>query len=161
MILSDYSIAAQLDSDKLVKRPFKIDQNQIQPASLDVRLGNEFVYPDTGKEIIRDDELTMASGDRILGHTKEILDLPDDIAAQLAGRSTIGRRGIIVHKTAGWIDPGFEGQVTLELYNLANHRVSLEIGSRIAQVVFLKLDQPSSGYDGKYQRQMGATTAEQ
>lgn len=158
MILSNWSIADRLDDGELVSgnRP---DPEQIQPASLDVRLGNEFIEPDFADEPYYRDEIHLAPGTRYLAHTRETVNLPNDIAAQLAGRSTIGRRGIVVHKTAGWIDPGFEGQITLELYNLGNNHVRLEAGERIAQLVFLKLDSESSGYDGQYQGQTGATEA--
>jgi len=134
-------------------------EEQIQPASLDVRLGNEFAELARGDEFkFEREKLTLKPGVRYLGHTKEIIDLPNDIAAQLAGRSSIGRRGVIVHKTAGWIDPGFKGQITLELMNLGDGEVVLEEGERIGQLVFSKLDQPSSGYEGGYQGQTGATT---
>jgi dCTP deaminase len=154
MILSDHSIRSHLSGGNLVDKPDLIDDEQIQPASLDVRLGDQFAAPSNGDEW-RADEIVLKPGARLLGHTEEVVDLPNDIAAQLAGRSTIGRRGIIVHKTAGWIDPGFKGQITLELANMGMEKQRLYAGERIAQLVFLQLDQPSSGYDGKYQGDTG------
>lgn len=156
MILSDNTIEDLLALG-LVESP-PVQPEQVQPASLDVRLGDTIVDVETGEE--HDGEtLILEPGVRYLGFTKEVLDLPDDLAAQLAGRSTIGRKGVIVHKTAGWIDPGFKGQITLELFNLGEYPVSLFDGERIAQLVFLQLDQPSSGYDGQYQGQKGPTRA--
>jgi dCTP deaminase len=106
---------------------------------------------------IEREEHKLIPGKRYLGHTKETIGLPNDIAAQLAGRSSIGRQGVIVHKTAGWIDPGFEGDITLELMNFGSEPVDLQAGERIAQLVFFKLDYPSEGYDGSYQNQSGPT----
>jgi dCTP deaminase len=156
MILSDKSIESYINSGKIIADPLP-DKEQIQPASLDVRLGEEFANPHSGGTWKTDDSFTFDSGHRYLAHTKETIGLPNGIAAQLAGRSTIGRQGIIVHKTAGWIDPGFTGEITLEIMNLGRSPVTLQIGQRVAQLVFFKLDQPSSGYEGHYQNQKGAT----
>jgi dCTP deaminase len=159
MILSDHTIRSAIGSERIGVDPIP-HSDQIQPASLDLRLGSEFAelteYGDLNYER---DEIPLVPSVRYLGHTKETIDLPDDLAAQLAGRSSIGRRGIIVHKTAGWIDPGFSGQITLELMNLGDETVTLESGERVAQLVFFPLDEPSSGYDGSYQGQKGATEA--
>lgn len=161
MILSDRTLREHLEYPNLTET-ITVDpeptEEQIQPASLDVRLGEQFVYPDTGDHFERD-PLILRKGDRVLAHTRETIDLPNDIAAQLAGRSTYARKGIIVHKTAGWIDPGFEGQITLELYNMSEGSIVLDVGDRVAQLVFLELSSPSSGYDGRYQGQQGATEA--
>jgi dCTP deaminase len=132
------------------------DEEQIQPASLDVRLGEE-LYSFSDDERVEEKFHHLQPGERYLGHTVEKIDLPNRYAAQLAGRSTIGRMGVIVHKTEGWIDPGFKGSVTLELLNLGKEPVMLQSGLRVAQLVFFKLDQPSTGYDGSYQQQEGAT----
>jgi dCTP deaminase len=102
----------------------------------------------------------LEPGVRYLGETEESVRLPNDVAAQLAGRSSIGRLGVIVHKTAGWVDPGFQGSITLELMNLGDEPVHLEAGERVAQLVFFKLDERSSGYDGNYQNQSGATKSQ-
>jgi len=157
MILSDHSIREALDSGKISIDPVP-DEIQIQPASLDVRLGDEIVDVESGRSLTSH-ENHLAPSRRYLAHTRERIELPNDVAAQLAGRSTVGRKGVIVHKTAGWIDPGFKGTVTLELMNLGRSPVKVEQGDRIAQLVFFVLDQPSSGYDGKYQHQNEPTQA--
>jgi dCTP deaminase len=161
MILSDGTIEEHLRyphlSETITVDPEPTDE-QIQPASLDVRLGRE-VYRFEGDHSVKSPQHRLQPGERYLGHTKETIDLPNHIAAQLAGRSSIGRQGVIVHKTAGWIDPGFEGEITLELMNLGDQPVDLREGERIAQLVFFELDSPSSGYDGSYQQQEGATHA--
>lgn len=154
MILSDHDILRDLDSGRIDVEPSP-DPVQIQPASLDVRLGSELYNPSEDAVIACEDHHTLAPNTRYLGHTTETVSLPDDVAAQLTGRSTIGRLGVIVHKTAGWIDPGFSGSVTLELYNHADRAVPLDVGQRVAQLVFFELSSPSSGYDGKYQNQSG------
>lgn len=160
MILSDKSIQQSiLNQDGIDVDPLPRGK-QIQPASLDVRLGRE-KYSFKRDRSTRGTEHTLHPGERYLGHTKETVDLPNDIAAQLAGRSSLGRRGVIVHKTAGWIDPGFTGDITLELMNLGDEPVTLAEGERVAQLVFFRLDQMSSGYDGKYQRQQLPTEAKQ
>jgi dCTP deaminase len=157
MILSDHSIREALDSGKISIDPFP-NGTQIQPASLDVRLGDEIVAVESGRSLTSH-ETHLAPNRRYLAHTRERIELPNDVAAQLAGRSTVGRKGVIVHKTAGWIDPGFTGTVTLEMMNLGQSPVKLERGERIAQLVFFRLDNPSTGYDGKYQNQEGPTGA--
>jgi dCTP deaminase len=158
MILSDKSIQAHLGSsrtDTISADPMP-DDKQIQPASLDVRLGEE-VYSFSDDKRRKGNFQILEPGERYLGHTKETITLPNHIAAQLAGRSSVGRMGVIVHKTAGWIDPGFSGEITLELMNLGEEAVNLQSGSRVAQLVFFELDHPSMGYDGSYQQQEGAT----
>lgn len=159
MILSDKSIKKHLDHQE-VDHTIKVNpcpyDNQVQPASLDVRLGEE-LYSFSDDERVEEKFHVLEPGERYLGHTKETITLPNHIAAQLAGRSSVGRMGVIVHKTAGWIDPGFSGEITLELMNLGEEAVNLQAGSRVAQLVFFLLDQPSLGYDGSYQQQTGAT----
>lgn len=159
MILSDTTIHEHLQYPNLTETITvdpDPDEEQIQPASLDVRIGAEILHPETGENWISD-TIRLEPGQRYLAETAEEVSLPNDIAAQVAGRSTIGRRGIIVHKTAGWIDPGFSGTITLELMNLGSTPQSIDAGSRVAQLVFFELDQPSAGYDGKYQNQSGPT----
>jgi dCTP deaminase len=158
MILSDHSISAHLKTGLIGVDPQPSDE-QIQPASLDVRLGRELYHFGKDKRVTSPRH-RLQPGQRYLGHTEEEISLPDSIAAQLAGRSSIGRQGIIVHKTAGWIDPGFSGQITLELMNLGDEPVKLTAGERIAQLVFFHLDKASTGYDGHYQNQHGATEAQ-
>jgi dCTP deaminase len=157
MILSDHSIREAVHTEEIGCSPFP-DEEQFQPASLDVRLGQELYHAEKDKRV-KAHQHRLQPGERYLGHTKETIDLPDHVAAQLAGRSTIGRMGVIVHKTAGWIDPGFKGSITLELMNLSDEPVDLQSGKRVAQLVFFPLDHPSDGYDGHYQGQKGATEA--
>lgn len=158
MLLSDRTIENHISTDKIGVDP-KPSSEQIQPASLDVRLGNNLYEFYTNQES-QQRAHNLQPGQRYLGHTVEEISLPNNIAAQLAGRSSIGRQGVIVHKTAGWIDPGFSGQITLELMNLGKEPVMLNRGERVAQLVFFKLDQYSTGYDGSYQGQEGATKAQ-
>lgn len=145
---------------------------QIQPASVDLRLGNELrLYnnleiidvknmpePD---EIRQGEELVLKSGEFALASTKESVFVPNELEAEIKGRSSIGRAGSHIH-TAGWVDPGFEGQITLELINHAPVPVKLYEGMRICQIVFGTLESPALvGYgeqsDSKYQNQQGAT----
>lgn len=155
MILSDTTIKRYIDMGFIGVDP-EPTENQIQPASLDVRFGDELYdfSTDTRRTSRRH---VIEPGVRYLAHTKERIQLPNTTAAQLAGRSSIGRKGLIIHKTAGWIDPGFRGEITLEVFNLGTEPVEIETGERIGQLVFFSLDQPSTGYDGHYQDQSGAT----
>jgi len=125
---------------------------QYQPASLDVRLDG-IIYDCETEEYIENDTLTFTPQKRYLAQTKECISLPNDIAAQLAGRSTVGRMGVVIHKTAGWIDPSFRGHVTLEIMNLGTKPVTFTANTRIGQLVFMQLDEPSDGYDGQYDAQ--------
>jgi len=158
-VLSDKTIEDHLRTGKITITPYP-DDEQIQPASLDVRLGDEFYDCETD-EIVEADKLRLQPFQRYLGRTKEVIGLPNDVAAQLAGRSTIGRMGIIVHKTAGWIDPSFHGSVTLEMMNMSNEPVTLSAGSRVAQLVFQYTDQPTDGYSGQYNGQKAPTPPKQ
>lgn len=156
MILSDKTIRRMIDDGNIRIRP-DIREEQIQPASLDVRLGQQIYDPSRDETYIDCDKLILEPGRAYLGHTMDEVSLPLDVAAQLTGRSSLGRKGIIIHKTAGWIDPGFSGEITLELYNFSDSAVELDVGSRIGQLVFFRLDQISHGYDGQYQGQRGIT----
>jgi len=141
---------------------------QCQPASYDVRLGKSFLEPhESGVIDVRDDvtyhhnhaenDVVINPGECLLATTQEIITLPKDVAAQVEGRSSLGRLFLIVHSTAGFLDPGFKGQVTLELSNMSSNPIRLYVGMRIAQIVFRHTDGPCIPYDGKYQNQMGAT----
>lgn len=157
MILSDASIAEHIDDGKIVVEP-DIEPEQIQPASLDIRLGPERLNPANGfAHKRRDETVKFEPGVAYIGHTLDYIELPNDIAAFLTGRSSVGRRGLIIHKTAGWIDPGFCGQIRLEVFNFSTEEISFDVGERIGQLVFFKLDRPSSGYEGQYQGQTGVT----
>lgn len=129
------------------------DNDQYQPASLDVRLGEEIynVHSDSYSER-QSHEIDPHS--LYIGHTTERIELPDNIGAFLTGRSSYGRKGLFVHVTAGWIDPGFSGQIDFELYNVLNEPISIETGDRIAQLLFFRVD-GGYKYDGKYQNQEG------
>lgn len=153
MILCDHTIRSCIENDTIAVTP-EPDQIQYQPASLDVRIDDELYNVDTDRIT---HNLRLEPGVPYLGTTEEYIELPNDVAAQLAGRSSIGRRGVIIHKTAGWIDPGFEGQLTLEMYNFTDSVIEIEPRTRIGQLVFFELDYPSSGYSGQYQGQMGPT----
>jgi dCTP deaminase len=155
MILCDHSIETLIDNNTIGVEP-KPDAEQIQPASLDVRVGEKYYdalvdqYVETA-----DDEIRLHPHHPYLGTTVERIELPNDIAAQLTGRSSVGRKGVIIHKTAGWIDPGFRGKITLEMMNFGNETVTFDVGERVGQLVFFKLDGESRGYDGQYQDQNG------
>jgi len=157
MILADSSIEEALSIGDIGIEPEPTEE-QIQPASLDVRLGKKLYEFDRGYSV-NSNQHRIQPGKRYLAETKEEVELPNHIAAQLAGRSSVGRQGVIVHKTAGWIDPGFKCSITLELMNLGDEPVDFQAGERIAQLVFFKLDYPSRGYDGHYQEQSGPTKA--
>lgn len=155
-VLSDRDIIKRVSySDKPINIcPYR--EENVQPASYDVSI-SDTVYEFSSDSVISSDRHTFEPFERYLGSTLEEITLPDDVAAQIAGRSSIGRRGIIVHKTAGWVDPKFSCELTLEIMNLGSDPVSVESGERIAQLVFFPLTSPSSGYDGKYQEQSGPT----
>lgn len=158
MIYADHTLRSLIEDGILRVDPHPTDE-QFQPASLDVRLGEKLYHVEKDKTVTSPQH-RLQPGERYLGHTKEEITLPPHIAAQLAGRSTIGRMGVIVHKTAGWIDPGFSGEITLELMNLGSEPVDLKSGQRVAQLVFFKMMQtPKQLYDGHYQHQTGPTTA--
>lgn len=163
------------DPSGLDIRPF--DSGNIQPASYDLTLGREFEREKGGGGRIRVSQsiesgaaerrhtetgvIEIRPGEFVLGHTAETVELPPNITAEVKGRSSLGRLGLIPH-TAGWIDPGFEGQITLEFVNHSKHSVVLKEGQRIAQIVFTYTNRPASKpygekADSKYQGQTGVT----
>jgi len=152
MILSDREIRDRLNDDLKVSPA--VDDEQIQPASLDVRIGNELYDPMTEEYYELTQDVEVPPDYPLLVQTMDKVELPNDLAAQLTGRSSVGRQGVIVHKTAGWIDPGFRGSITLELYNFSSSPVTFQFGQRVAQLVFFQLGRPSTGYDGQYQDQI-------
>lgn len=133
-ILSDNTIKKYLREGRIGIEPLK-DERQIQPASVDLRLGDEFKVPNTNSRV-KGKSFVIYPGDFILGTTDEYVTLPDNIVARVEGRSSIGRLGITMHVTAGFIDPGFEGKITLEIANLGNEPVVLCAGQRVCQIVF-------------------------
>ena len=167
MILSDKTIKEYLSTGELGATP--TDDTCIQPASLDIRIGNSFAIPKGSKNRIANldekieyvqsttDRYILYPGEFVLGTTMETIKLSNDITAFVEGRSSIGRLGLFV-QNAGWVDPGFEGEITLELYNAGKQAIELVAGTRIAQLVFAKMDQEAENpYSGKYQGQHGAT----
>lgn len=172
MILSDVTLRELCEKQNLVT---DLTPESIQPASIDVRLGGpikyldyqkcfaeqEFCLPSNYAETdFEEDEnikLYIPPHGFFLATTIETVNLPNDIAAYVEGRSSVGRMGLFI-QNAGWIDPGFKGQITLELYNASETRIILTEGARIAQLVFAKLDRPcEKPYNGKYQNQKGTT----
>lgn len=146
------------------------DLEQFQPASIDIRLGDSFCVPvllDTEEIVtfdtpltykrITSDQFILKPKEFVLATTEEYIKLPSDVSAFVEGRSSIGRIGLFI-QNAGWVDPGFEGEITLELFNASNNPILLTAGRRVGQLVFAKLDHPAMRpYNGKYQGQTGAT----
>jgi len=158
MLLSDKTIEDLIHGGEISVDP-PIDSEQIQPASLDVRFGRK-LYDIANDELStgeEGEELEIEPGVPYLAHTVGDIQVPDYVAAQLTGRSSYGRLFVTVHQTAGWIDPGWSGEITLEIYNLNNDPVSIEVGERVGQLVFFFTDRRSRGYEGQYQGQSGIT----
>jgi dCTP deaminase len=163
MILSDGGLKKLIDSGELVIEP--MTPESIQPASVDCRLGDHFLVvaePETTiismsqeiryKEVIAD-KIVIAPHSFLLATTMEYIKLPNNMVSFVEGRSSIGRMGLFI-QNAGWVDPGFEGKITLELYNANSFPIELEAGRRICQLVFGLMDSPAlNPYRGKYQGQ--------
>ncbi len=167
MILSDKTLMKMLDEHTLVVNPIEIEQ--IQPASIDIRIGNTYsIVEDSPSGTINlDDEITykriaadkyiLLPGQFVLATTMEFVELPDNLTAFVEGRSSLGRLGLFI-QNAGWVDPGFKGEITLELFNANRCAIELNAGRRIGQLVFAQLDDNAlNPYRGKYQGQRGAT----
>lgn len=180
MLLSDRDITAELDAGRIGLDP--LDRGMIQPSSMDVRLDRFFRLFDNHKypfidpaedqpELTRlidvegDRPFILHPGEFVLGSTFELVTLPDDVAARLEGKSSLGRLGLLTHSTAGFIDPGFSGHVTLELSNVATLPIKLWPGMKIGQLCFFRLSSPaekpygSSEYSSRYQGQRGPTAS--
>ena len=179
MILSDADILRRLEDGNLAVTPLADPELQIQPASIDLRLGHEFlefqrtnipcIHPDSTNEVEEyvtetvveeGEEFILHPGDFVLGTTVERVEVPDDLIARVEGRSSLGRLAVVIHATAGIVDPGYRGQVTLELSNLGTAPVALTPGMRISQVIFTELktaaERPYGSERGsKYQDQVG------
>jgi dCTP deaminase len=178
MILSDRTIREELASGRLVIEP--LDPDDIQPASVDMHLDRVFrvfkvssrPYIDvrepmddlTDEVVIDGDEpFFIHPGEFVLASTVEVLTLPDDILAQVEGKSSLGRLGLLIHATAGFVDPGWTGKLTLELSNVAKLPIALHFGMKIGQFSFVRMSTPvdrpygSPGLRSKYQGQMGPT----
>jgi len=169
MILSDKDIKAYLASGRLVIDPISNPDQQIQPASVDLTLSNEFrVFEHTEKAFIDplkdggleeytrlkrvDDKgpFIIHPGQFVLGSTREYVKIPYDLVGRLEGRSSLGRLGIVVHSTAGYVDPGFYGTLTLEIGNMGNMPVALYPGMRVCQITLIKMSsEPDRPYDKK------------
>lgn len=167
MILSDKTILKMMDEGTLKISP--IEEGQVQPASVDIRLGNTFsIVEDSPSGIITlenkikyktitTDTYILLPNQFVLATTMEYFDLPNDLTAFVEGRSSLGRMGLFI-QNAGWVDPGFKGEITLELYNANRCAIELKAGRRVGQLVFAKMDgEALNPYNGKYQGQTGAT----
>ncbi|WP_129656610.1 dCTP deaminase [Rothia halotolerans] len=180
MLISDRDIREQIDRGRIGLDPY--EPSMLQPASIDVRLDRFFRLFDNHKyphidpaqeqpELTRlvetrdDAPFILHPGEFVLGSTYEKVTLPEDVAARLEGKSSLGRLGLLTHSTAGFIDPGFSGHVTLELSNMATLPIMLWPGSKIGQLCFFRLssptDQPygSGSYGNRYQGQRGPTAS--
>jgi dCTP deaminase len=178
VILSDRSLREAIAAGRLVIDP--LDDDAIQPSSIDVRLDNGFrvfytarhPYIDVKQpmedltelvEVKPDDAFILHPGEFVLGSTFEGISLPDDVAARVEGKSSLGRLGLLTHATAGFVDPGFSGHVTLELANVATLPIKLYPGMKIGQFCFFRLSSPSehpygsAKYGSRYQGQRGPT----
>jgi len=178
VLLSDRDICAEIEAKRVALEPF--EPAMVQPSSVDVRLDRFFrvfenhkyphidpsidqpdltrqVHPEDGEPFI------LHPGEFVLGSTYEMVSLPDDVAARLEGKSSLGRLGLLTHSTAGFIDPGFSGHVTLELSNVATLPIKLWPGMKIGQLCFFRLSSPaehpygSEKYGSRYQGQRGPT----
>lgn len=167
MILSDKTLTKMLAEGTLVAEP--IEKEQIQPASIDIRLGNTFsIVRDSSSgiitlenkieyETIETDTYVLLPGQFVLATTMEYFELPDNLTAFVEGRSSLGRMGLFI-QNAGWVDPGFKGEITLELFNANRCAIELKAGRRVGQLVFAEMDDTAMNpYNGKYQGQKGAT----
>ena len=168
MILSDKSIKSYLKSGTLCSSD--ITKDSIQPASLDITIGDEFsiiknvpnggvISFDTPVEYstVKRPSYLLLPKQFVLATTQEYIMLPDNITAFVEGRSSIGRLGLFI-QNAGWVDPGFEGQITLELFNASDWAIDIKAGTRVGQLVFARMDHSAKNpYKGKYQGQTGTT----
>ncbi|GAA3617935.1 dCTP deaminase [Lentzea atacamensis] len=178
MLLSDQDLRKEVESGRLLLDPFDVEM--VQPSSIDVRLDRFFrVFNNTRYTHIdpaqQQDDLTslveapenepfvLHPGEFVLGSTYEMVTLPDDLAGRLEGKSSLGRLGLLTHSTAGFIDPGFSGHITLELSNVANLPITLHPGMKIGQLCLFKLSSPAEHPYGskqagsRYQGQRGPT----
>ena len=178
MLLSDRDIRNEIESGRVVIDPY--DPAMIQPSSIDVRLDRFFrvfenhKYPHIDPSVEQpdltrlvepedDEPFILHPGEFVLASTYEVISLPDDVASRLEGKSSLGRLGLLTHSTAGFIDPGFSGHVTLELSNVATLPIKLFPGMKIGQLCLFRLSSPaefpygSEKYGSRYQGQRGPT----
>jgi dCTP deaminase len=180
VLLSDRDILAQVEAGRVRLDPY--DAGMVQPSSIDIRLDRHFRLFDNHKypyidpaeeqpeltrafEVMDGEPFVLHPGEFVLGSTYEGVTLPDDIAARVEGKSSLGRLGLLTHATAGFVDPGFSGHVTLELSNVATLPIKLWPGMKIGQLCFFQLTSPSLhpyGSDATgshYQGQRGPTAS--
>ncbi|MEP7369414.1 MAG: dCTP deaminase [Dermatophilaceae bacterium] len=180
MLLSDRDIRAEIDGGRVRLEPY--DEAMVQPSSIDVRLDKFFRLFDNHKyacidpaedqpeltrliEVEHDEPFILHPGEFVLGSSFEVVTLPDDLAARLEGKSSLGRLGLVTHSTAGFVDPGFSGHVTLELSNVATLPIKLWPGMKVGQLCFFRLSSPaehpygSAKYGSRYQGQRGPTAS--
>jgi dCTP deaminase len=180
VLLSDRDIRAELSSGRVILDPF--DEQMIQPSSVDVRIDRWFRLFDNHRypvidpaldqpdltrliEVEPDEAFVLHPGEFVLASTYEVVTLPDDVAARLEGKSSLGRLGLLTHSTAGFIDPGFSGHVTLELSNVATLPIKLWPGMKIGQLCFFRLSSPaenpygSAAAGSRYLGQRGPTAS--
>ena len=180
VLLSDRDIKAEIDGGRVRLEPY--DEVMVQPSSIDVRLDKFFRLFDNHKypfidpaedqpdltrliEVERDEPFILHPGEFVLGSSFEVVTLPDDLAARLEGKSSLGRLGLVTHSTAGFVDPGFSGHVTLELSNVATLPIKLWPGMKVGQLCFFRLSSPaehpygSAKYGSRYQGQRGPTAS--
>lgn len=178
MLLSDRDLRAELDAGRVRLDPY--DPDMIQPSSVDVRLDRRFLVFDNHRygcidpaveqpdltrpvQIDGDEPFILHPGEFVLASTLELVSLPDDIASRLEGKSSLGRLGLLTHSTAGFIDPGFTGHVTLELSNVATLPIKLWPGMKIGQLCMFRLSSPAefpygtAAAGSRYQGQAGPT----
>lgn len=179
MVLSDRTIKEEIEKGRIVIEPF--DPSCVQPASVDLHLDRKLLVfrtwrhpfqidvklaPDGLTELVeiqKGEPFSLQPGEFILVSTVESITLPDDIVARLEGKSSLGRIGLLIHSTAGYVDPGWKGQLTLEISNVNRMPILLYAGMRISQISFLRLSSPADRPYGhpdlksKYQGQMGPT----
>ena len=180
MLMSDRDIRASIEAGQIGLEP--LDMGLLQPSSFDVRLDRFFRLFDNHKyayidpreeqgdltrfvEVKADEAFILHPGEFVLGSTYEFVTLPDNIAARLEGKSSLGRLGLLTHSTAGFVDPGFKGHVTLELANVSNLPIKLWPGMKVGQLCFFQLSSPSETpygsekYLSRYQGQRGPTAS--
>jgi dCTP deaminase len=178
VLLSDRDIRAEIDAGRVRLEPY--DPTLMQPSSVDLRLdrlfrtfvNHRYTHIDPALqqddltqvvEVQSDEPFVLHPGEFVLGSTFEVITLPDDIAGRLEGKSSLGRLGLLTHSTAGFIDPGFSGHVTLELSNVANLPIILWPGMKVGQLCLFRLSSPaehpygSAIYGSRYQGQRGPT----
>jgi dCTP deaminase len=178
--MSDRDIRAEIEAGRIGLEP--LDMGLLQPSSFDVRLdrffrlfdNHKYAYIDPAEEmsdltrlveVEPDEAFILHPGEFVLGSTYEFVTLPDNIAARLEGKSSLGRLGLLTHSTAGFVDPGFNGHVTLELANVSNLPIKLWPGMKVGQLCFFQLSSPSetpygsAKYNSRYQGQRGPTAS--